>query len=170
VSPADISPERIRRECDDSLRRLKTDYIDVYHLHEKEVDEAHAIEVRETLESLVHEGKIRFYGWSTDDPLNAETLQACEQLDLASINRSPLSMGLLTGKFSADTRIPVDDVRSNRPALQEGRAKRLAGLDAIRAALTSGGRSLAQVEENVASLRFGPLAGEQMQDIARLLR
>ncbi len=217
VTGADISPGHIRRECDDSLRRLKTDHIDLYHLHEKEVDPAHAIEVRETLESLVHEGKIRFYGWSTDDPQcarlfahgahctsiqqmfnvfegNAQTLQVCEELDLASINRSPLSMGLLTGKFSADTRIAADDVRSNRPALQKGRLKRLAGLDTIRASLTSEGRSLAQgalawlwarsaktipipgfrsvaqVEENVAALRFGPLSLERMQEIARLLR
>ena len=74
--------------------------------------------VRETLEKLVAAGKIRFYGWSTDDAERArlfaqgehctaiqqrlnvfegeiETLEVCEQFNLASINRSPLGMGLL---------------------------------------------------------------------------
>jgi aryl-alcohol dehydrogenase-like predicted oxidoreductase len=38
----------------------------------------------------------------------ATTLAVCEQFDLASINRSPLEMGLLTGVFTAETQIPAD--------------------------------------------------------------
>jgi aryl-alcohol dehydrogenase-like predicted oxidoreductase len=117
----------------------------------------------------------------------------CEESSLASINRSPLSMGLLTGKFTAETPIPADDVRSARPALQGERRKRLAGLDAIRDVLTRDGRtpargalawlwarsqktipipgcrSVAQVEENVGALRRGPLSDGQMREIASRL-
>jgi aryl-alcohol dehydrogenase-like predicted oxidoreductase len=213
VKGYDTTPDRIRQECVDSLRRLSTDYIDLYQLHVKDVDFDQAVVVRDTLEGLVEEGKIRFYGWSTDDPQrsrifadgshctaiqqqlnifdgNAETLALCEQLNLASINRSPLGMGLLTGKFSAETEIPADDVRSRRPALQEDRRNRLEKLDKIREVLTREGRTLAQgalawlwarsektipipgfktiqqVEENAGALRFGPLTAGQMKQIA----
>lgn len=163
----DTTPEHIRRACEASLRRLHTDTIDLYQLHVKQVAPAQAVLVRETLEALVSEGKVRFYGWSTDDPEsarlfaedphcvaiqqqlnifegNAGTLAVCEQLNLASINRGPLAMGLLTGKFTTGTRIPPDDVRTRRPGLQEDRANRLRKLEKIRHVLTQGGRTLAQ--------------------------
>lgn len=209
----DTRPEQICRDCEASLQRLNTDYIDLFQLHVKDVDALHAVTVRETLESLVAEGKIRYYGWSTDSPDNArvfasgahctaiqqqlnildgnlETLAVCEQFDLASINRGPLGMGLLTGKFTAETQIPVDDVRSRRAALQEDRMNRLEKLERIRGVLTQNGRTLAQgalgwlwarsdktipipgfktvaqIEENVASSSFGPLTPEQMDQIA----
>ncbi len=155
------------RSCEDSLRRLNVDYIDLFQLHVKEVEIEKALIVRDALESLVEQGKIRFYGWSTDNPRssrffaegphctaiqqqlnifegNLETLEVCEQNNLASINRGPLGMGLLTGKFSLESQIPSDDVRSRRPALQEERAVRLGRLEKIRGILTRDGRSLAQ--------------------------
>lgn len=216
VKGYDTTPERIRQECEDSLRRLNTDHIDLYQLHVKDVDLERAVVIRDTLESLVEEGKIHYYGWSTDDPQrslifaegahctaiqqqlnifdgNAETLAVCEKSDLASINRGPLGMGLLTGKFSTESQIPNDDVRSRRPALQEERATRLAKLEKIRSVLTQDGRTLAQgalgwlwarsektipipgfknilqIEENIGALRFGPLTVEQMEQIKALL-
>ena len=212
----DTTPEHIRSDCEASLRRLNTDYIDLYQLHVKDVDKSHALIVRETLEGLVAEGKIRFYGWSTDDTErsiifaqgahctaiqqqlnifdgNMQTLAICEQFDLASINRGPLGMGLLTGKFTTETKFPDNDVRIRRPALQEERQSRLAKLEKIRNVLTSDGRTLAQgalgwlwsrsektipipgfktidqVEENVGALQFGPLTDPQMKQIAALL-
>lgn len=206
----------IRWECEESLRRLDTDYIDLYQLHVKDVGAEHAVVIRETLEGLVSEGKIRFYGWSTDSPEsarifaegkhctsiqqqfnvmegNTQTLALCERFNLASLNRGPLGMGLLTGKFTAETQISSDDVRSRRPALQAERQIRLEKLEKIRPMLTSGGRTLAQgalswlwarsektipipgfktitqVEENIGAMRFGPMADEQMQQIAALL-
>lgn len=212
----DTTPEHIRRDCEASLRRLNMDYIDLYQLHVKDVDKSHAIIVRETLESLVTEGKIRFYGWSTDDAErsaifaqgthctaiqqqfnifegNSQTLAVCEQFNLASINRSPLSMGLLTGKFTIASQVPADDVRSRRPALQEDRSRRLAMLERIKTVLAEDGRTLAQgalswlwarsrktvpipgfktiaqVEENVKAMQFGPLTEEQMHQIDVLL-
>ena len=210
------SPEQIHLDCESSLRRLNTDFIDLFQLHVKDVDVEHALVVRDTLEDLVQEGKIRFYGWSTDDPErslifaggghctaiqqqlnifegNLKTLEVCEQFNLASINRGPLNMGLLTGKFTRDTEIPKDDVRSRRPAFQEDRGRRLEILDRIRDVLVQDGRSLAQgalgwlwarsqktipipgfktiaqVEENIGATHFGPLSGEQMKQILELL-
>ncbi len=212
----DTTPEHIRRDCESSLRRLNMDYIDIYQLHVKDVDKSHALIVRETLEELAAEGKIRFYGWSTDDAErstifaqgthctaiqqqfnifegNVQTLAVCEQFNLASINRGPLGMGLLTGKFTAETKFPKDDVRTRRPALQEERKIRLAKLEKIRAVLTADGRTLAQgalgwlwarsertipipgfktiaqIEENIGALQFGPLTETQMKQIATLL-
>lgn len=127
-------PERIARACDASLKRLNTDYIDLYQFHWNEFDAEQAAPVREALEKLVAAGKIRAYGWSTDFPdkarvfaqgpnctaiqveLNvlddaADILAVCDEFDLAAINRGPLAMGLLTGKYKAETTLPSDDVR-----------------------------------------------------------
>jgi aryl-alcohol dehydrogenase-like predicted oxidoreductase len=62
----DTSPEGIRRALDDSLRRLNTDYIDLYQFHDNGFQADKAVPVRDTLEELVVSGKIRSYGWSTD--------------------------------------------------------------------------------------------------------
>lgn len=216
VTGYDTSPEAIVKECENSLKRLNTDYIDIYQCHVKDVNKEDAVTVRETLEKLVADGKIRFYGWSTDDAERArifaqgahctaiqqrlnifegddETLAVCEQFNLASINRSPLGMGLLTGKFTIDTPIPSDDVRSRRPTFKENRANELEKLSKIKVVLTANGRTLAQgalgwlwarstqtipipgfktisqVEENIRATDFGPVTHEQMKQIERLL-
>ena len=212
----DASPEHIRRACEASLRRLRTDHIDLYQFHLGSYDPAPAAEVRDTLEALVAEGRIRWYDWSTDDPHrarvfaqgahcaavqhrlnlfedNPKMLELCDEFDLASINRGPLAMGLLTGKFSAESQLPQDDVRREWN-LREGKlAQDLAKLQALRAVLTQDGRTLAQaalgwlwahsrrtipipgcktvqqVEENAGALRFGPLSDEQMKQVNDLL-
>jgi aryl-alcohol dehydrogenase-like predicted oxidoreductase len=115
----------IRKECEDSLRRLQTDYIDVYQFHLPEFPPEPATEIVSILESLVSEGKIRFYGWSTNSSecarifvegahctaiqhdLNAveddpEQLAICDAFDQASIARGILGMGFLTGKYTVD--------------------------------------------------------------------
>jgi aryl-alcohol dehydrogenase-like predicted oxidoreductase len=103
-------------------------------------------------------------------------------------------MGLLTGKFSIDTPIPTDDVRSRRPSFKENRAKELEKLSKIKAIMETNGRTLAQgalgwlwacspqtipipgfktisqVEENIRATDFGPLTEEQMQQIEQLLK
>lgn len=211
-----VQPEYIRQACDASLRRLNIDCIDLYQLHVKDVALAQAKVVRDTLEDLVAAGKIRYYGWSTDEAPsarafaegphcaavqqrlnilegNAEVLAICEQFDLASINRSPLGMGLLTGKFTRETKFPDDDVRVQRFDFQGAQARDLDKLAAIRDVLTQDGRTLAQaalgwlwarskvtipipgfktmaqVEENAGAMKFGPLSGEQMKQVAALL-
>ena len=174
VTGADASPDGIRRACEASLRRLKTDYIDLYQFHNNGYPAEDAEPVRETLEELVAEGKIRAYGWSTDFPDRAEVfargphctaiqlqlnvlddnpavVAICEQHNLAAINRGPLAMGLLTGKYTATTQPSADDVRGEKsPAwmkyFQDGKPSPewLQKMEAVREILASGGRTLAQ--------------------------
>jgi aryl-alcohol dehydrogenase-like predicted oxidoreductase len=174
ITGSDASPEYIRQACEASLQRLNTDYIDLYQFHLNDYDPNQAGAVRDVLEELVTEGKICQYGWSTDFPERARVfakgpncttaqhqmnvlddakpmIALCEQLDLASINRGPLAMGLLTGKYRADSKLASDDVRGDKsPAwmkyFKDGRPNPewLKKLDEIREILTSGGRTLAQ--------------------------
>lgn len=174
VTGADASADGIRRACEASLRRLGTDTIDLYQFHDNGFPVADAMPVRETLEALVQAGKIRAYGWSTDFPDraaffaqgpqctaiqfqlnvlddNPAVLAICEQHNLAAINRGPLAMGLLTGRYTAETKPSADDVRGEKSPewmkyFAGGRPNPawLAKRDAIREILTSGGRTVAQ--------------------------
>ena len=223
VTGSDTSSAGIRAACEDSLHRLNTDYIDLYQFHDNNYPPEKAGPVRETLEELVKEGKIRAYGWSTDFPERLEVfakgprcasvqlqlnvlddnpaiLALCEKYDLAALNRGPLAMGLLTDKYSANTKPAADDVRGTKSPewmkyFKDGKpnAEWLNKRDAVRAILSSNGRSVAQgalawlwarspktlpipgfrtvaqVKENAAAMEFGPLTIEQMQEIDRLL-
>jgi aryl-alcohol dehydrogenase-like predicted oxidoreductase len=174
ITGSDASPEYVRQACEASLQRLDTDYIDLYQFHLNDYDPDQAGAVRDVLEELAKEGKIRYYGWSTDFPERARAfaegpscttvqhqmnvledagpmIALCEQLDLASINRGPLAMGLLTGKYRADSILASNDVRGDLgPAwmqyFKDGQPNPewLRKLEAIREILTSGGRTLAQ--------------------------
>jgi aryl-alcohol dehydrogenase-like predicted oxidoreductase len=140
-------PDYIRSACEASLKRLNTDYIDLYQFHINEYGPEGAQEVRATLESLVASGKIRTYGWSTDQPDRArifaqgpncsaiqvelnvvddapDILAICEEFDLAAINRGPLAMGLLTGKYTPGRTLPDDDARSEGTSVDEVLQKR----------------------------------------------
>lgn len=159
--------ENIRQDCEASLRRLGTDYIDLYQFHVGGYSPTRAAKVRDMLEELVAEGKIRFYGWSTDNPDGAcvfaqgehcvaiehqfnvmddapEMLAVCEKFDLSSINHSPLGAGLLTGKYHIGFKFPEDDRRSSARYQDTWVIPILGRLDAIRDILTSDGRTLAQ--------------------------
>jgi aryl-alcohol dehydrogenase-like predicted oxidoreductase len=174
ITGSSAAPDYIRQACEASLRRLDTEYVDLYQFHWSDYPAEQAGEVADTLETLVAAGKIRAYGWSTDSPEragvfaerpncvaiqhqlnvlddNPALLAVCEEFNLASINRGPLAMGLLTGKFSARTTLPVDDVRGRHSPEWMGYFKDgqpnplwLKKLEAVRDILTSGGRTLAQ--------------------------
>lgn len=167
ITGASAEPAYIRRACEASLRRLRTDYIDLYQLHIGNYDLGRVDEVLETLERLVDEGRIRWYGWSTDDPEraaafsrgphcaaiqqrfnlfegNRETLAVCESEGMASVVRGPLAQGILTGKFTPESTLPSNDVRHNWDFRQGEQAKRLEALGAIREVLTAQKRTLAQ--------------------------
>lgn len=60
--PQDVSPAFIRKALDESLRRMQTDYVDIYQLHNAKMDHVHNDEMWATLEALKSEGKIRMYG------------------------------------------------------------------------------------------------------------
>ena len=157
----------IRRSCEESLRRLGTDYIDLYQFHLGGYDLEKAAEVRGVFDELVTAGKVRFTGWSTDDAQRAElfaqspnctaiqqgfslfggndaTLAICEKYGLASILRGPLGMGMLTGKFTSGTKLPDDDIRRGWDFQSGGQAEALKKVEALRDVLTSGGRTVAQ--------------------------
>ena len=174
VTGADTTPEGIRKACEDSLRRLNSDYIDLYQFHDNGYPAEEAAPVRETLEGLVQAGKIRAYGWSTDFVDRAQVfaqgpkctsiqlqlnvlddnpamIAFCEQQNLAAINRGPLAMGLLTGKYTPATVVSVDDVRGQKSPewmkyFKEGKPNPewIAMREAILEILTSQGRTLAQ--------------------------
>ncbi len=159
--------ENVRRDCENSLRRLDTDYIDIYQLHEPRYDPEQAPLLMDVLEELVKQGKIRYYGWSTDLPDrarifaagehctaiqfrlnaiadNAEMRAVCAEFNLGGINKDPLNRGVLTGKFSSDSTFPENDIRHNVD-FKEGRfAHRLRQVEALREIFTSGGRTMAQ--------------------------
>jgi aryl-alcohol dehydrogenase-like predicted oxidoreductase len=174
VTGSDTTPAGIRAACEASLQRLNTDYIDLYQFHDNGYPPEKAAPVRDTLEELVKEGKIRSYGWSTDFPERAEVfaqgpkcaaiqlqlnvlddnpavLALCEKYDLAALNRGPLAMGLLTGKYSAETRPSADDVRGVKSPewmkyFKDGKPNPewMGKRDAIREILTSNGRTVSQ--------------------------
>jgi len=174
VTGASCTPEDIRKACEDSLKRLNTDYIDLYQFHDNGYPAERAEPVRETLEALVKEGKICSYGWSTDFPDRAEIfaqgehctaiqlqlnvlddnlalVDICEKYNLAAINRGPLAMGLLTGKYTADTKPARDDVRGEKSPewmayFKDGKPNPafLEKVGVLREILTSKGRTLSQ--------------------------
>ena len=220
VKEADDPVVRIRQECESSLRNLQTDYIDLYQFHQEDpnYDLKKAAEVRDVLETLVDEGKIRWYGWSTDSPEGArvfaqgghctaiqhwfnlgyrnmpQILPVCEEYDLASVNRSPLVMGLLTGKFTPDTTFPENDVRHSWNLRSERPMQDLQRIEAVRKFFANAGdprtpaqialawiwtrsertipipgfKTVAQVKENILAMEFSLLSNEQMKKIEEI--
>ena len=134
-----FSPEYIRSSLESSLKRLQTDYIDIFQLHDPSMallQEDHRI--IKTLESLKQEGKIRIIGISTKSPeesliaieqFNVKGIQVnfnlidqraldnglfkkCEELGVGIIGRTPLCFGFLTGQYSANDNYDASDHRS----------------------------------------------------------
>jgi aryl-alcohol dehydrogenase-like predicted oxidoreductase len=210
------SPASIREQCDASLDRLGIEVIDLYQFHIGDYELGAAEEVVATLEELVEAGKIRSFGWSTDDPErialfarsphcaaaqvhfnvvddNPVIVEAIESHGLAGINRGPLAMGALTGKFNRTTTFGGDDVRTRFDFEHGGERRTLEALEAVRDVLTSDGRSLAQgalswllarspafvpipgirtvaqAKENAGAIDHGPLGPEQMAEIETIL-
>ncbi|GAB4577615.1 MAG: aldo/keto reductase [Anaerolineales bacterium] len=157
----------VRKDLENSLRRLQTDVIDVYQLHAGDYDPVKAVELRGVLEDLVREGKIRWYGWSTDLVDRAKIFSAgehctsiqfrlnvifdnipmrelCANTRMAGINKDPLHKGILTGKFTTASTFPADDIRSRTNFAEGEIASRLQIVEHLREVLTSGGRTMAQ--------------------------
>jgi len=136
------SPEYVRKACDASLRRLKTDVIDLYYQHR--VDRATPIE--ETvgaMAELVKAGKVRYLGLSEASPATIrrahavhpisalqteyslwtrdpedEILPTVRELGIGFVPYSPLGRGFLTGSFRTIDDLPADDYRRNSPRFQ----------------------------------------------------
>ena len=163
----DLIVENVRTDLENSLRRLQTDFIDIYQLHEGDYSPELAPELQSVLEELVEAGKIRWYGWSTDlvdrarifapgahctsiqFRLNAiydnpEMRSVCAEFDLAGINKDPLNKGILTGKFTSTSTFPENDIRSRADFAGDEMSRRLKLVDELREILTSNGRTMAQ--------------------------
>ncbi|MGA9174276.1 MAG: aldo/keto reductase [Thermoactinomyces sp.] len=136
--------ESIRKSCEESLQRLKTDYIDIYQLHNARMEPIVSDEVYETLERLKEEGKILTYGvalgpdigWRDEglaaieggrmdmvqiinnlieqDPAR-ELIKAAEKNNCALVSRVPHASGLLDGTYDPDKHFDKTDHRNHRP-------------------------------------------------------
>lgn len=134
----DFSKKHIFFAVDGSLKRLRTDYIDLYQLHNPTLDDLRREEAQEAMEMLQTSGKIRFWGVSISLPqdgleiisrrwgytlqvlynvLNQAPAQqlfpAAREAGYGIIARVPLASGLLTGKYHPDTTFGSNDVRQN---------------------------------------------------------
>jgi aryl-alcohol dehydrogenase-like predicted oxidoreductase len=146
----DFSPASIRQECEDSLRRLQTETIDLYQMHWPPSDnnQETLAEAWRTLEALKQEGKVRWVGVSN---FKAEQLQfaakiapitslqppysilrraieeavlpECEKQGIGVISYAPMASGLLTGAMTREraASLPADDFRSRNPEFREPR-------------------------------------------------
>jgi aryl-alcohol dehydrogenase-like predicted oxidoreductase len=132
-------PEQIRKAVEGSLRRLRTDYIDLYYQHRVDPD-VPVEDVAGTVKELIAEGKVRYFGMSeagansirrahavqpvaalqseyslwTREP-EAEIIPAIEELGIGLVPYSPLGKGFLTGKIDQDTSFDNSDLRTRIP-------------------------------------------------------
>jgi aryl-alcohol dehydrogenase-like predicted oxidoreductase len=139
------SPARLRHELEDSLRRLRTDVIDIYQVHWPD----ESVPIEETagvLDEFRREGKIRAIGVSNFSPAQMERFRTAapirtvqppynlferqieidvlpyvERSGLTLLAYGPLCRGLLTAKITATTRFEGDDLRKTDPKFQQPR-------------------------------------------------
>lgn len=222
LTGTDVTPAYMEQALAASLRRLGRERIDLYQIHVGDIPDAQADRLAAALEERAEAGDIAAWGWSTDDARavarmldfphfkavqqqlslfhdGPDMVALCDEHGLANLNRSPLAMGFLTGKFTASSQLPVSDVRgAGHPWVQSfesGRptADALRRLDAIRDLLTTGGRTIAQgalgwilarspqtipipgfkteaqIRDNLGALEQGPLPRAVMDQIADAL-
>ncbi|WP_424969764.1 aldo/keto reductase [Dinoroseobacter sp. S76] len=215
--PADVLPA-----IEGCLRRLNRDRIDLLLLHPNETPIADAAPLFDAMEAARQAGKIRAFGWSTDYSDRAVAMaerdgfvaiehamnvffdarqiqETARSHGLTTLLRSPLAMGVLSGKYGATERLAKDDIRASGATWMEyfkdGKANPdfLRRLEAIRDLLTTEGRSLvqgalawiwarnptnipipgarteAQITEIARALDDGPLPPATMNEIETLL-
>lgn len=167
-------PAYIRRAVEDSLRRLRTDRIDLYQQHEWDA----AVPIDETLGALtdlVQAGKVREIGNSNFTPAQLleadraalargtarfvsvqdrysllhreperERLATCDRIDAAFLPYYPLASGLLTGKYRAGSPVP-EGTRIARRGIKPEEVAELARVDALRVWAESRGRGLIEL-------------------------
>ena len=221
ISFGPFLPDMVPAAVEGCLKRLQRDRIDLLLLHVNEMPILEAEAVFDALDRLQEVGKIRAYGWSTDYSQSASAVSSrpafsaveyamnvffdaprmrkvTQDAGLLSLVRSPLAMGLLSGKYDANTVMPAEDIRSSRESwmeyYQDSKANPdfMRTLDAIRDLLQSDGRSLVQgalgwlwgkadtnipipgartpeqIEGIAQALSFGPLQSDIMDEIETL--
>lgn len=141
--PQDFSPAYIRKACNESLRRLQTNWIDLYQIHNPKMDAVLRDDLFAELEKLRREGKIRMWGASMgpaigwleegtqlirkretrvmqmiynlleQDP-GRDFFTVGREMNTRFLIRVPHSSGLLEGKYTKDTKFDENDHRSHR--------------------------------------------------------
>lgn len=139
------SKARIEKEIDDSLRRLQTDYIDVYQVHWPDA-KVHVEETASALNALLKSGKIRAIGVSNYSPeqmrefqklaplhtvqppynlfereIEQDVLPYSQEQGFTSLFYGSLCRGLLSGRMTVNSQFSGDDLRNNDPKFQPDR-------------------------------------------------
>jgi len=153
----DSRPARLRSEVEDSLRRLRTEVIDLYQVHWPDLETPLA-ETARTLEDLRREGKIRAIGVSNFSPtqmdefravaalhavqspynlfereIEADVLPYAQRTGLTALSYGALCRGLLSGRMTPTTAFADGDLRRVDPKFQGDRYRQyLAAVDALR--------------------------------------
>jgi len=165
----DCRPAAVKQTCEESLKRLQTDVIDLYYLHRRD----HTVPIEESvgaLADLVRAGKVQTIGLSevssttlraahavhpitavqseyslwTRDPEN-KVLETCEELGIGFVPFSPLGRGFLSGKVIVDE-LEEHDMRRRMPRFRgEDLGKNLALLDAFGTLAGDNGCTMAQL-------------------------
>jgi aryl-alcohol dehydrogenase-like predicted oxidoreductase len=167
------SKEKVKQECEESLRRLKTDYIDLYQIHWPDATTPIA-ETMEAVAGLIKEGKVRAAGVcnysaalveealktlnivSNQVPysmvrreIEKEEMPQAQKKGLGILPYSPLQRGILTGKLKPDHQFNHGDTRSTSNYYQPENIRRInAMLDKIKPIADSHGASLSQLVIN----------------------
>ena len=142
--PQDFSPAYVKFACEESLKRLETDHIDFYQVHNSKMDAVQNDDLFSTLEKLKSDGKIISYGaalgpaigWREEgiklmterkiDGLHtiynlleqepgSDFFPVAEEHQVGILIRVPHSSGMLEGKYTKDTQFDEKDHRSHRP-------------------------------------------------------
>lgn len=168
-----LAPASIRRECEESLRRLGTETIDLYQIHWPSHDGTPIEESWATMAALVDEGKARYIGVSNFEIPLLEACQAIRQVDtfqpqlnlvvrevaadtlgwcrsngVGVIVYSPMGSGLLTGRFSREraATLPDDDWRKGHPHFSgEGLERNLDLVERLQEIASGVGTSVAEL-------------------------
>jgi aryl-alcohol dehydrogenase-like predicted oxidoreductase len=217
-----LSAGTIRASIELSRAHLRRDRIDLALFHVNEFPPEQAGFVFDTLMELRQKGWIDAFGWSTDSTASAkafadregfvavendlnvfdhadELMAFVDARGLLSLNRLPLAMGLLSGKYSQGQSVGANDIRARKVEwmkyFRDGKAtpEFVRRLEAIRELLTSDGRTLAQgalgwclarspnalpvpgfkteaqIRDNLGALDKGPLSAATMAEIDKIL-
>ena len=168
-----LRPDSIRWECEQSLKRLGVDVIDLYQCHWP--DETTPLDdTMDALLDLQRQGKIRAIGVSnftvemmeqclksgvitSDQPrynplereIEGDILPFCIERNIGILTYSPMAMGLMTGKVALDREFKGDDTRRDRPWFTRENRKRVLDMLAKVQPIADGhGATLAQVTVN----------------------
>jgi aryl-alcohol dehydrogenase-like predicted oxidoreductase len=166
----DGKPARVAQACEDSLRRLRVEHLDLYYLHRADPQ----VPIEDTvgaMAQLVRAGKVRHLGLSEVSPQTLErahrvhpitalqseyslwtrdpedgVLEACERLGIGIVPYSPLGRGFLTGAIKTADDFAADDYRRLNPRFQgENFTRNLALVEKVRALAAAKGCSAAQL-------------------------